>query len=264
MPNFTEAEIDSILNSVEETLSKVSALNKSELKKEEPPKPEDAIEQAPSDSAPSAPEAPAQEDAPQAPDMQEPPQEEAPQEQQPEAAPEESLEQESDAPLSDEELQEIYGSMPADELERHFMIIREMLMQHQQPETEMPAPEAKAPEAQAPMAQAPAPAPEMEKSEKIVALETEQVTLKKNLEKAIQLLEVAFKPQRKAVTSLEYIKKGEEQSEAKEYSKEEAVVKLTEITKSQSLSKTEREAITDFTLNGGSKDIVMKIINGGK
>jgi len=134
------------------------------------------------------------------------------------------------------------------------------------------------PEDQAPGAEAGAapeaapPGAEMGKSEgaagkRLEAVEAENANLRKSLEKVVSAMEIAFRPERKAVTSLEYIKKGEDNGvggEVKELSKSDLTAILTEKSKSPSLTKNDREAINDYILRGGSKERVLEIVKGGK
>jgi len=131
--NISDAELDQILKSVDEMVES--------LAKADPVKDED-------DAPAMAPQAPAQEaPAPEAnPEMEAPAQAAAPSEMAQEApaqeapAPEANPEMESPAAeeqemenLSDEELQEIYASMPREEAERHFMILSEIVKAQNEP-----------------------------------------------------------------------------------------------------------------------------------
>lgn len=282
VPNWDQ-EIDSILASVETAMSEVEALAKSEtgktdapagtdqkdqvmsghqdangghMKKDDLPPSDDKKPEGDEDEAPEAPaadagdsEAPAAEgtlsDAPA-------PKDDAPKDDASEG--EQALEQESpDAPISDEELKEIYGSMPPEELQRHFMVIREILRGAQP-------------------AAAPAPAPEMGKSEgrsaeskKIAELEKKNQELEKSLGRLAMVMETMFKPERKAVTDIAYIRKSEaDNAEDRQLSKEEIRALANEKCKDRSLSKSDREALNDYLLRGESSDKVMKIIRGGR
>jgi hypothetical protein len=246
--NWTEQDLDAILESVEQTLSKAETLAKSKLRKDQDGDQDDA----------------------QSPDQMsaQPPQED----EQPEGQPgqEQELEGESDAPLSDEELQQIYGSMDPQELERHFSIIRQALSQSygdQGQDQAAPAPEAPV----APQA-APAPAPEenqappdFEKSEKVIALEKKVAEQAQALEQITKAFEVLAKPTRKSITEIQVMEKGEITRSTKPMSKDEirtAYMKLP----TSSLSKHERDAVNRFFLYGEGQQDIEKLINskGGK
>lgn len=175
-------------------------------------------------------------------------------------------EQGADAPLSDDELHEIYASMDPAELERHFMIIRSLLQGAYGEAGEAQGAEG-APADQGGAAPVP-PQAEMGKSEdnaRLSNLEQENATLKKSLEKVVSAMEIAFTPTRKAVTDLAFIQKGEGAGpEVKEFNKSELTAILSEKCKSPGLSKNDREAINDFMLTGGSKEKVLEIVKGGK
>lgn len=183
-------------------------------------------------------------------------------------------EQGGDAPLSDDELHEIYASMDPAELERHFMIIRSLL-QGAYGDAGQGAPEsAGAPEG-APAPAAPQAGQPMQMSErinkseqatqsKLGQLEKENLELKKSLEKVVSAMEIAFTPQRKAVTDLAFIQKGEMQGDVKELTKAEITTILSEKSKQPGLSKSDRDAINDYLLRGESKERVLEIVKGGK
>lgn len=273
-----EQEIDSILASVDEAMVQAEALAKSYKKdegmekKDEGMKPEmkkeGMPEDKPKDEAP-APEAEAA-PAPEAEAAPAPAEEGAPSDApEAEAAPaegEEAIEHEGEeGPISDDELKEIYGTMEPEELQRHFMIMREILRgsmeQGAAPEA---APAAPAPEAGgAPMA--------MSEKESIVKSEFDALKAKnEELEKALGRLTMVMestllKPARKAVTDIAYIQKSEHDSgEEKQFTKSEIRTLCNEKCKDRSLSKSDREALNDYLLNGGSSDKIMQIIKGGK
>ena len=300
VPNWDQ-EIESILSSVESAITEVEALAKSEpgktpaaagtVKKNEPmqpPKanggpmkkdgaPESDENKPPHDEAAEAgaPPAPAP-DAGGAPGEGAPsdapaPEAGAPGEGAPQAgAPgEEQLGQESaDAPISDEELKEIYGSMAPEELQRHFMAIREILRGAQQP-----SPEAGAQPPAAPPAPAGAPMAMSEKENgmnkteqaEFEALKKKNQELEASLGRLATVMEVALRPERKAVTDIAYIQKSEnDKPEGKELSKAEVRALANEKCKDKSLSKNDRDAISDFLLRGEQSEKVMQIIKGGK
>jgi hypothetical protein len=292
---FTDADLDNLISSVDAELSKAEKLAKSAaLKKAAPPAPDEdappADAGAPADAAPaadagaSAPPA----DAAMA-DAGAPPADAAPAADAGAGAPpadaagappadgsEQGLEGEQggDAPLSDDELNEIYGSMQPQELERHFMVIRQHLESAyaggQQQDAGAQPPQQAAPQA-APQAP-PAPAGmEMGKSEDLA--KSENVSLKQKLadqEIAITNLTKAFealaKPQRKAVTDLEFIKKSDtEDQSSRELSKEEIREAYGKIGPA-ALSKGERDLVSDYFLHNTKKREVEQLIQskGGK
>lgn len=289
VPNWDQ-EIDSILASVDASMQELEVLAKSEapapaktepVAKNQLPAPKanggpmkkddqqpEAKEDKPEDQAPpapapeaSAPEAPAGDGAPS--DAPAPEAEGAPGEA--------ALEQESaDAPISDEELKQIYGSMAPEELQRHFMTIREILRGAQpgaDAGAQAPAPEAApAPQAGAPMAMSEKEtAVDKESAKKIEDLQKKNEELEKSLGRLAMVMETVFKPERKAVTDIAYIKKSEaEGQEDKQFSKTEIRTLANEKCKDRSLSKSDRDALNDYLLREGSSDKVIQIIKGGK
>ena len=275
--NFSEQDLDAIINSVEVTLAKAEKLSK------------DDGTQADDQSQMPAPEAAPAEQAGQeaaAPEMAaQPPQAEAGQEDQSqqaapaaEAAPqagEEQLENEAEQPISDEELQQIYGSLDDQELERHYSVIRDQLSQRysqgdqsqQQPPAQAPAEQAQ-PEAAAPAMEA-QPEDNMNKSESAVITSLQKTVAEQA--QAIEMITKAFetiaKPQRKSVTNIQVMQKSEfENGGEKQLSKEEIKEKATKLSKSASLNSDERTLINRFFLQGEGQDEVQKLIHskGGK
>jgi outer membrane biosynthesis protein TonB len=271
--SFTDKDLDNLIASIEESLDKAEVLAKSKTLKKDDGEQDEAME-----DAPPAAEAAPQEQSPGMGDqsMEQAPAQEAPEA--PEAAPseegEEALKDEGeDAPLSDEELAQIYGHMNPEELERHFMVIRQVLQSHYEQggeEGQEQAPEA-------PEAAAAPQMPEEEQQEMAAqksAKEDELIALKKTIEeqsKSIELLGKAFealtKPQRKAVTDVEYIRKSEveENSKSRNLSKDEIRDLYGKINPG-SLSKGERSMVNNYFLNGENKKEVEQIIQskGGK
>lgn len=306
---YSKAEIEGLLNEVDVALAKAAALAKSEpMKKEEEEKPaempaeQEAAGQTdaepmdqPSEEAPApeASEAPAEEAAEEA--QEEAPEMEAAPEQAPEAEAasaegEEKLEGEDEGQeLSDEELQEIYGQMPDEELERHFMIIRSVL-QGKMGEEEQAAPEQAPEQAEAAPAANPeldqaAPAEkgemkseygkaedkdgEMGKSEdfakaEIQALKKKNEELEKSIQTAVKAMEIVFRPRQKAFTGVNYLNKNEvEPDEAvKKMSKSEKVSKLSEMTKSSKLTSEQRKSINSYILRGDQEEQINQILGG--
>ena len=160
--DISDSQLDQILEEVgtlaEELAKSESKEKKCEMKKDEKPedKPEDGAapegDAGPAgDAGAEAPPAPAEGEAPPPPTDGAPAAGEQP--------PEAGMEGQEGGEMSDEELQQIYGSMEPQDLERHYMIIRQILQGHYSEGAGEGAP---APEAAAP---APAPSPEMGKGE---------------------------------------------------------------------------------------------------
>lgn len=256
---FSDKEIATLLNEVSESLAKSEKAMKKALPGEEAPPVEDA--------------APAMDAAPEA----------APAEQAPEVgneAPpvegEQALEQEGDQPLTDEELTQVYSAMEPEEIERHFMVIREILQGiygdqgEEQMEGEGGAPEmdaAPAPEASPagpPAMEAPpeqAPDEEAFKSENKI-LKSEIAGLKAGLGNLAKAME-AMAPQRKSYTGI--LQKSEDTSTTA-LSKSDLNAKISEIVKKPTLTKSDRSTINTYCLTGVGAEEVMKIItnHGGK
>ena len=258
--NLTDSQIDEILASVEATLSKTESLAKSaKLSKALPGQEPEAQASAPSPEMPPqgapAAEAPAPEAAP-SPEMppQQAPGQEAPQGQ----------EGELEQPLSDEELQQIYGSMDHEELERHFAAIQQSMQQGQAAEGQAgqaegeQAPQQEAPEQQAPEAEPEQEEQEMGKSEN-ASLRKEIAELRKAQEATIKAFEVLAAPSRKAVTGMEYVQKSEASFDVQSLSKDEIKSKLQSISPA-ALSKSERDSVNNFYLYDEDKTDVLAII----
>ena len=283
MTTFSDKEIDALLLSVESALTKAESLAKSEaLRKDFPPTDKkddkDAPPAPPADDAaapaPDAPPAPAA-DAPPAPDAAphaEPDGDEgaAPA---PAADGEQGLEQEgADQPLSDEELDQIYGSMDPQELSRHAAAIQKYL-QGGQPAPE--APPAPAPEAPAMKGEKGAEVKPgdsksmggMAKSEDFENLKKENEQLKQQFATLSKAVEILAQPKRKAVTMTQVIQKSEPEVTKKPVNKAEIKPKLTELTKTSNLTKSERDMINEYCLYGTGEENMIKLIEtkeGGK
>jgi hypothetical protein len=290
---WTDQDLDALISSVEETLEKAEVLAKSApLKKDANGKddpaaspddsaaaapaqdapadaaPADAQAAAPADAAPADPAA-APTDAPADPAAQQ-------------AAPAEgdqALGQEGeDAPLSDEELGQIYGSMAPDELERHYSIIRQQLQsayaqdQGQQPAADPAAQQQQAAPAPDAQQQSAAPAPQddqMMKSEDVNALKKQVADQAQALEQITKAFEALAKPSRKSITDIQFMAKSEadagQAGNGKAMTKEEIKTQAAKLNPAN-LSKSERDMINAFYLRGESQDEVQKLINskGGK
>ena len=244
---FTDKEIANLLNEVSETLAKSE--KKAKLKKDDMPLDEEqGMEQPEMEQSPE--QAPEMDEAPM---DEQPEMDEAPMEEQPS---EEIAEESEDAPLSDEELQQVYGSMEPEELERHFMIIRQSLSQvygeegSEQPEMEQPEMEAQPSEEENAF-----------KSEFSI-VKKENLELKKSISKLAKAIE-NMSPVRKSVTGS--LTKSEDNG-GETLTKSELTKKINEIVRKPTLSKSERQSINNFWLNGNDQEKVLEIIksHGGK
>jgi hypothetical protein len=261
---MSDKELDELLNSVSasvQNLKKCDTAKISDMKKDGD-KPEEipaAAPEAPGAEAP-APEAPAPEaEAPAAEGSEQPPEAQAPQ----------GEGEELSGDISDEELQQIYGAMPPEELEKHYMIIRSLLMQQygaqDQAQGAAPAPGAEAPAqapGQPPMAPtapaAPAAEPpmppeqdmgksEMKKmEERLEALSVQNADLRKAVEGAVKAVELTL-PRRRGVASMSeigIIEKSE--AEVVQMSDDDMNKAVKELTKRPDLTKGERETINSY------------------
>lgn len=286
--NWTDQDIDNLIQSVDETLQKAEALAKSQpLNKADDEQQDDQAAAAPADAAPAqdaqaaapadaapaaddqaaaAPAAAADDQAAAAPaDQQAAP-----------AADEQALQGEEAAPLSDEELAQIYGSMPPEELERHYSIIRQQLQSAYGQEQAAPAEAAPAAEQQAaPAPAAAAPAPEMQKSEKdqvIAALQKQVGDQAAAIEQITKAFEVLAKPSRKSITEIQYMAKSEADAPANGGTGETAAMTKEQVKEAArklnpaKLEKAERDMVNKFYLEGVGQKEVEKLIHskGGK
>lgn len=285
--NWTDQDVDNLLASVEETLVKVDVLAKSaSLKKDEDPnkKPEDAAAPAapPADAAPAADAGAAPMDAAPAADAGAAPAADAgaPPADAAAAAPgaegDQALagEQGEDAPLSDEELSQIYSSMAPDELERHYSIIRQALQasysqdQGQADQAGAPAPGAEAAPA-APGAGAP---PDMNKSEDKAVIEklTKQVGEQAQaIEQITKAFEVLTKPSRKSITDIQVMHKSEFDAPPADGSQPMTKDQVKEGARKLNpakLEKGERDQMNKFFITGEGQAEIEKLIHskGGK
>jgi hypothetical protein len=265
MAKFSEQEIDQILASVEEAMAQAESLAKSmPLTKEDEQDPQqDLAPQQPEQSQDmSMDQQPA--DAP-APEQADPSQPEQSQEQ-----PMDEQQDQSQDEISDEELHSLYASMDPQELQRHQMAIEAAMGQGQQQEQpSQPQDLAMAEDDKDDKDdedQEDDEDEEMSKSEKdeFSRLKKDHNDLQKSFAKVVEAMEKAFAPTRKAVTGIEYVQKSEETQQQKPLSKAETIAVLNEKAKDPTLSKSDRMAINDFILNGGSQDKIKTIIKGGK
>ena len=286
MTTFSDKEIDALLLSVESALTKAESLAKSEaLRKDFPPTDKKDNKDAP--PAPPADDAAAPApDAPPAPPMDAAPAPDAAPQAEPDgdegAAPapaegEQGLEQEgADQPLSDEELDQIYGSMDPQELGRHAAAIQKYLQGGAPAAPGAPeAPPAPAPEAPAMKGEKGAQVKPgdsksmggMMKSEDIENLKKENEQLKQQFATLSKAVEILAQPKRKAVTMAQVIQKSEAEVVKKPVDKAEIKPRLTELTKTSNLTKSERDMINEYCLYGTGEDKMIKLIEtkeGGK
>jgi hypothetical protein len=254
--SYTEADIDNLIASVEETLAKSVKLSKDEDQQDSP------VDESQEQQAP-APEA-------QAPEAMQGQDDQAPQAEG--QSPEQPLEQEEQGTeLSDEELQEIYASMPPEEIQRHLAIIQSIAggqagqeQQEGQSPEQAPAPEAQAPEAeQAP--QDPA-QEEMGKSEgRMDVILSKMEEQQKTIELMSKALEAMAKPVRKSVANIsdvEYIAKSEN-TQSRPLTKSEIGQEYSKLG-AGSFTKSERETINNFYLHGTNQNEVENILKSKK
>jgi hypothetical protein len=259
--DFTEKEVDALLESVSRELENVESLSKS-VQKEEPKASPAALkkdEEEDEKPAPAA-EAPA-EAAPRA-------YAEAPAEAAPRAYAEASPEGEGEAPgaqpdISDEDLAEIYASMPPEELERHIMIAQAVLS-HMKGEDEEGAAYSAPPEQPMAMSEK-ADREGLAKAESRIDEIAKQVeTIGKSVDLLTKAIEAGFKPIRKSVAGIEFTERAPEGPEQKPLTKSELVAKLNDKAKSPNLSKADREVINRYCMYGEGRDQAEKLVSGGK
>jgi hypothetical protein len=265
--NITDADLDSIIASIESTIADMTSGNNAIKKAEE----DDDMDEKQKEEALAEEMEQAMQNKGQ--EMQAPEQEEEPQDDQEMQAPEQeeepqdnSMEENLDQPLSDDELREVYSAMPIDELEKHFMIIREILQSKggEGSEEQAPAPEAPAMKSENQNSN-------LSKSQK----DKEIALLKAQLNeqtKTLALLTKAFatlaKPERKAITQiaeLGYIAKSEASDMQKSLTHEEMSQMYKKLGPS-SFSKSENTVIMGYFLKGINKNEAEKILltKGGK
>lgn len=109
-------------------------------------------------------------------------------------------------------------------------------------------------------------APDMQKSEEaslakaeITSLQAKNAELQKSLDAVTKFLDTLNKsvPQRKSITSVDYIQKSEE---SKEVSSEQVDVILQKKVRDSSLSKSDRDAINTYYLNGKSIETIKHLL----
>lgn len=103
------------------------------------------------------------------------------------------------------------------------------------------------------------------KSKELEGAKKENEDLKKNVEELVAALNDFMTkkgPTRKAITSIEYVKKSEveDKKAEKELTKSEITAILTRKAADPSLSKTDREAINKYYLKGASLEVVKHLL----
>jgi hypothetical protein len=134
-----------------------------------------------------------------------------------------------------EELSSLYAGLSKAEVEAHY----EALTKHWETDT------------QEVMAKSENEETSLVKSENAI-LKSENDSLKKSMEELIAALKSSvIAPERKAITSIEYIAKSEQapKTEVKQYSRQEAIGKLRSVIQEKALSKSDQDAVTKFTLD---------------
>lgn len=246
----------------EQPLVKAEEEKKDEKKEEKPAEKKDEK----SDEKPAE-----QEAAKPAEDKQEAPKEDAPAAEEKPAA--EAAPAGDEACDYDEEdiahMEQMYASMSKSELKAHHDAIRKCL-DSQQAEQAPAAPEmdkcgdmsmAKS-EENTSTENKPNQEVELLKSE-LEAQKTKSEELKKSLDAVSEFLTKLVKktaPQGKAITSMDVIAKSESAPESKELSKSEITAILAKKAAEPSLSKSDREAINNFYLNGGSVNSISHLL----
>lgn len=192
-----------------------------------------------------------------------------------------------DQHLSDEELQQVYSSMPPEELERHYMVIRGLLQQQYakgeqdpnggQVSSGIKKEEKASKEEMDKCGEMSSPA--MKKSEEaavvkeLEGLKKSNQELQAGLEKALQAIKVLAQPTRKAITSeVQFIQKSEgmntQPTQGKpafeSMSKSELTGHLNDLCKTDKLSKAERDVINGFVLHSAGKEKVIDILRSKK
>lgn len=179
----------------------------------------------------------------------------------------------ADSELSDEELNEIYGSMDPQELEKHYMIIRQhMQAAYQKAEIAMKN------ELENKEIEDVKKSEVSEKEAELIAknevIEAELSGLKTQLNALTSVIEKSInKPSRKAIVQeneLEFVAKsangvsdGTEDLTKKEFSQDE-LRNLASDKAKENLTKKERDVINDYFIYGENKNELINLLVGGK
>lgn len=160
------------------------------------------------------------------------------------------------------EMEKMYKSMPKTEAEVHYKTLKKAMFGDSATEVEVKKSEVKADE-------------KVVEEVKLLKSENESVKaendeLKKSLEKLTQIVAKVFAPKagapkQKAITSMEVVKKSEEETkvEAKDFSKisrDEINKSLTAKIRSGKIEKNDKDAINNFIINNGSIELIKHLL----
>jgi hypothetical protein len=276
--DLNDQELDAILASVEASLEKADKLAKNlpsqpnggqPMKKDDEPGAKKPGEEDAPPAPPAGDEPPADGGAP---DAGAPPADAGAPDQGAPAPGEGELAGEAEQPLSDEELDQIYGSMQPEELQRHYMAIRahlEQAMGGASPDqgAAPAAPPAAPPAAAAAMGKSEAPVAE---NEEFKALKAKNEELEKAITTAVKAVELVLQPARKSAAGLEFVKKNEElegkgSEDLGKLSKSDIDGRIRQIG-ATNMTKSERDTVNNYLLHNEGKERVLDIIKskGGK
>lgn len=187
------------------------------------------------------------------------------------------LEQEGQAgaegELSDEELQQIYGSMDPQELERHYMVLRGILRdQYQKAEGGIQDDPSAVAASKVAKSETPMNKSEKATADKFKKLEAENDELKKSVDALLKATKIMIQPTRKAATTeIEFINKSEggsntpKAAETLNLSKAEIKEKVGTLCKTNhTLTKSERDLCSRYIVNGSNESEVLKLIGAKK
>lgn len=162
---------------------------------------------------------------------------------------------ENSSEYNEEELgtiEELYKSMDKNEVEMHYNSLKKAMFGDSKVETDMKKSE------------------ESKSEEETKMLKSENEELKKTLDKLTQIVTKVFSknpeaPKQKAITSMEVVKKSEEETkiESKDFSKiskEEINKTLTAKIRSGKIEKNDKEAINNFIINNGSIELIKHLL----
>jgi hypothetical protein len=280
--NITDADLDSIIASIESTIAEITngnnAIKKAEGDKDmdEKQKEEEALaeemEQAMQnkDTEMQAPEQYDEEPQDYEDESQDYEDESQDYEDESQGYEDESqgYEDELDQPLSDDELREIYSSMPLDELEKHFMIIREILQSKEGGNVREQPVDSEASTMKSERKNSNLSKAQKDKDKEIALLKTQLNEQTKTLALLTKAFATLAKPERKAITQiaeLGYIAKSAASGMQKSLTHEEMSKMYKELGPS-SFSKSENAIIMSYFLRGVNKKEAEEILltKGGK
>lgn len=285
---FSEAEIDQILQEVERSLSEANALIKSKnspakkAKKEELV-PEEAFEEEKKDKEKEEDKEDKEEEAKkeekkdieedEEKEKEEKEKEEKYEKAQPEEEPKLEEPKSSEEPaLSEDEIKEIYqaidprefyAALTPEQLEGHFIVLREFLEKlYQKPSESQELP--KQPE----LSQKSEDTIIKQLQEENKQLRDETTQIKKSLDLIAKAIEIGFTPQRKSIEGVSFIQKSSFDESNQQWDKQTLDNNLRAFyqdkNKVASLSKSDRDVIDSYVLRGVNRDKVEKILRGGK